>query len=416
LTWEAPAYSNASAVSGYLISYGTSPYSLTNHITWNQLVYVLIGLTKGQAYYFNVAAQNNAGWGLNSSIISATPFGVPSIPLGFRAMAGDANVTLNWTAPSYLGPGTIMYHLFRDGSEVWSGTGLTYSDTGVTNGITYSYQLAASNSVGWGENGTAVQATPQRAGSVPLAPRGLTATAGNWFVELNWTVPLYIGPGTITYHLFRDGTLVWNGVITTHNDTGLNNGQTYEYKVAASNSVGWSSNSSSVSAMPQGSPSAPRGLTASPGNDFIELNWTTPSYAGHGTLIYHLFRDGVEVWSGTVITHKDTGLTNGQVYVYQVVASNSADWGRISASVQATPIAQGDNTLLYIGIGAIAVVLFLVAVQLLRKREKTIPPKPNPPMQATPTDISQIFHCEYCGMQMPADLSICPYCGTKVNR
>jgi fibronectin type 3 domain-containing protein len=372
LTWEAPAYTNASAVVGYMISYGTSPDSLADQITWDQLVYILNNLTKGTTYYFTVAAQNSAGWGPNSTMASATPFGVPSVPLGFEAFAGDENVTLNWTAPSYLGPGTIIYHLFRDGSEVWSGTGLTYRDSSVTNGITYSYQLAASNDIGWGENCTALQATPQPVGSVPMAPRGLMAIAGSSLVDLNWTAPSYIGPGTITYHLFRDSILIWSGVVTSYKDVELTNGQTYEYKVSASNSVGWSSNSSSVSVTPQGSPSETIGLTASPGNGVINLNWTAPLYAGSGTLIYHLFRDGTLIWNGTATMHSDTGLINGQEYEYNVVASNSFGWGHLTTSVHATPIAPitDDNTLLYVGVGVIAIAAVLAAVLFVKRGSK----------------------------------------------
>ena len=64
--------------------FGTSPGSMPNQITWNQLAYVLDGLTKGQVYYFKVAAQNSAGWGPNSSVTSVTPFGVPGTLRGFE--------------------------------------------------------------------------------------------------------------------------------------------------------------------------------------------------------------------------------------------------------------------------------------------------------------------------------------------
>jgi hypothetical protein len=73
LSWNEPLYSNASSITGYMISYGTSPDSMLNQITWNQLVYVLDDLSEGQTYYFKVSAQNSAGWGPNSTIVAATP-------------------------------------------------------------------------------------------------------------------------------------------------------------------------------------------------------------------------------------------------------------------------------------------------------------------------------------------------------
>jgi len=119
--------------------FGTSPGSMPNQITWNQLAYVLDGLTKGQVYYFKVAAQNSAGWGPNSSVTSVTPFGVPGTLRGFEPVPGNAQVVLNWSAPSYTGPGTITYRLFRDQVMVWSGTAISYTDSGLINGHEYSY-------------------------------------------------------------------------------------------------------------------------------------------------------------------------------------------------------------------------------------------------------------------------------------
>jgi hypothetical protein len=291
--------------------------------------------------------------------------------LGFEASAGDSAVSLNWTAPSYLGPGTIVYHLFRNGSEIWNGTGLTYHDNAVSNGITYSYQLDASNSVGRGPNCTAVQATPQPVGSIPMAPIGLTAMAGNLQVDLNWTAPSYVGIGTITYHLFRDGALVWSGVATEHRDLGLNNGQTYAYKVAASNAIGWGPNCTAEFATTSGVPDTPWGLTWEAGNSQVALSWKAVNYTGPGILIYHLFRDGVVVWNGTSTIHVDTGLVNGHKYEYNVVASNSFGWGRLSTTVEATPIAAAsDNTLLYIGVGVIAVVALVGVVFVVSRRRK----------------------------------------------
>jgi hypothetical protein len=248
---------------------------------------------------------------------------------------------------------------------------LTYHDNAVINGITYSYQLAASNSVSWGPNCTAVQATPQPIGSIPMAPIGLTAIAGNLQVDLNWTAPSYVGIGTITYHVFRDGTLVWSGIATNHRDTGLSNGQIYGYKVAASNAIGWGPNCTAEFATPSGVPDEPWGLTWEAGNSQVALSWKAVNYSGPGQLTYHLFRDGVEVWNGTALIHIDTGLINGHEYEYNIVASNSIGWGQLSITIKATPAAVAhDNTLLYIGIGVIVVVALAgVALIVLRRRK-----------------------------------------------
>ncbi len=79
---------------------------------------------------------------------------VPSAPRNLQATAGDEYVRLSWNEPSPLGSGTLTYHLFRNGAEIWSGGALAYNDTVVVNGATYTYNVACHNDAGWGPNST----------------------------------------------------------------------------------------------------------------------------------------------------------------------------------------------------------------------------------------------------------------------
>jgi len=333
LSWDPPAYSNASAINGYMVSYGTSPDSLPNHIMGDQLLLVLDSLTKGEAYYFEVAAQNSQGWGPNSTVVSATPFGVPSVPLGLHAIAGNG-ITLNWTKPAYAGPGTITYHLSRNGSLIWNGTANVYLDKAVVRNVTYSYYVAASNSVGWSPNSTVISVASQ---GRPTAPLGLEADAGLGFIDLNWTAPNFTGPGTITYHLFRNGTLFWTGAATSYHDPSPIKGVRYSYKVAAENAIGWGTNSSEILVTAIGLPDSPAGLNALEGDGIVTLNWTAPDYVGPGAITYHLFRNASLIWNGSVREYTDTNLVNSVEYTYQVAAENSLGWGPNSTAVRATP-------------------------------------------------------------------------------
>jgi hypothetical protein len=244
-------------------------------------------------------------------------------------------VGLNWTEPIYFGPGTISYHVFRDGVLIWNGSSNSCIDGGLTKGSVYSYTVATQNSVGWGANSTVAMATPF---GVPDPPWGLTATSGDGSVYLSWNTVNYSGPGTLSYHLYRNGVLIWSGQSTSHTDAGLTNGQEYEFKVSASNGVGWSDNSTSIEISPQGPPTSPTGLMARAGDSFIELDWQVPTYSGPGALSYHLFRGGALIWSGSSLTYNDTSVTNGVDYTYTVSAQNSLGWGVNSSSVSATPL------------------------------------------------------------------------------
>ena len=83
-------------------------------------------------------------------------------------------------------------------------------------------------------------------------------------------------------------------------------------------------------------PSTPTNLSATAGNEEVSLSWNaspSPDTAG-----YLLYRDGTEVYSGTLTSYTDADLTNGTPYSYQVAAFDSAgNVSAISAAVTATP-------------------------------------------------------------------------------
>jgi fibronectin type 3 domain-containing protein len=215
------------------------------------------------------------------------------------------------------------------------GVNLSFVDSSVIRGSTYYYRVSAVNLVGEGakSNETSAQVPP-----VPSAPFNLGAKVGDGFCALSWEAPSDPGLGGLTYHLFRDSQLIWNGSANSYNDTTVTNGITYHYTVAANNSIGWGANSSSVSFAPQGPPTAPHGLETKAGNNKVELNWVTPSYTGPGVLIYHLFRNGLVVWNGTSTAHNDTSLVNGHIYEYKVAAQNDIGWSTNSSSLSAMPL------------------------------------------------------------------------------
>ncbi len=115
---------------------------------------------------------------------------VPAIPSGVNATSGNAQVVLNWSAAS----GATSYTILRSddnstfGPVAASITGTTWTDTSVTNGATYQYQIIAVNAF----DSSAPSAT------VNGAPNGIPAT-------INGT------SGPDSYYLRRNGSLlhVW---------------------------------------------------------------------------------------------------------------------------------------------------------------------------------------------------------------
>jgi hypothetical protein len=92
--------------------------------------------------------------------------------------------------------------------------------------------------------------------AVPSAPRGLSATAGENFVDLSWTVPSNDGDSPITsFRVYRGtitGAYFFLGVTTatTFSDNTAMGGTKYYYIVTAVNAIGESIFSNEVSATP----------------------------------------------------------------------------------------------------------------------------------------------------------------------
>jgi fibronectin type 3 domain-containing protein len=281
-----------------------------------------------------------------------TSSGAPDVPSAptLRGTPGNAQATLSWDPPSTAGPGDLTYHLFRDNASVWSGSATNYTDTGLTNGRSYSYAVAANNSVGWGPNSTAVTIVPA---STPGAPLNLTATSGNKLVDLSWSPPSSNGGSNITgYNIYRgtapgEGTLLATvGDVNNYTDPELTNGMTYHYTVSAVNAVGEGVRSVEVSATPAAVPSAPQGLLATSGDAQVNLTWSAPLDDGGNAITGYKVYRGTAAGAGTLLATLGSGLfytdgevINGQTYYYSVSAVTAIGEGARTEELPATPAA-----------------------------------------------------------------------------
>lgn len=92
-----------------------------------------------------------------------------------------------------------------------------------------------------------------------------------------------------------------------------------------------------------GAPSAPQGLSATPGSGQVQLAWSAPSSNGGSAITnYKVYRGttpGGETFLaqvGNVLSYPDTGAASGQTYYYKVSAVNSAGEGPQSNEASAT--------------------------------------------------------------------------------
>ncbi|NDF30592.1 MAG: fibronectin type III domain-containing protein, partial [Nitrososphaeria archaeon] len=120
----------------------------------------------------------------------------PTAPTGVSASAvSPTQVNIFWSAPSgYTITGYKIEYKSGGGSYTTliantGNTATTYSHTGLTTDVAYSYKITAINSVGTGAASSEVTVTPSSssAGAPPGTPTGLTATpVSPTQINLSW--------------------------------------------------------------------------------------------------------------------------------------------------------------------------------------------------------------------------------------
>ena len=143
--------------------------------------YTQTGLPAGSPASYRVTAFDRAtpaNESAPSATASATPLPdltPPSAPSGLQAAAGDRQVTLDWADNTDAVAG---YRVYRNGSPVATPTGSGYTDTGLTNGSTYTYRVTALDQAG-NESAPSnqVSASPQAPGH-PTRRNQLPPAAG----------------------------------------------------------------------------------------------------------------------------------------------------------------------------------------------------------------------------------------------
>src|SRR5205807_284987 len=162
LTWDPPSDDGGAPILLYTIYRGKSSGGESFLITVPLVTtYIDRAVPNDLTYYYQVSATNAIGEGPRSSEVSVTPATPPGAPQGLSATPGDATVSLTCSPPVPNGGSPITnYKIYRGNSSggesfhIETGNVLAYSDTGLSNGVTYFYKVSAVNAVGEGPMST----------------------------------------------------------------------------------------------------------------------------------------------------------------------------------------------------------------------------------------------------------------------
>jgi hypothetical protein len=184
------------------------------------------------------------------ALVAIPPPGAPSNVSA--AAAGRTSATVSWTAPADAALVTSYRVTPYVGSTAQPATTVTGSPpststnvTGLTNGTTYTFRVAACNSSGCSADaGPSNSVTPDQP-VAPTAPTGVDARAASSSARVSWSVPSGDGDSPITSYTVtpyagttaQPSTTV-SASTTATTITGLTNGTAYTFRVKATNAIG----------------------------------------------------------------------------------------------------------------------------------------------------------------------------------
>ena len=346
LVWTTPA-NNGYQITGYQIerstdgglTYGT----LVADTQSTAITYTDTALTVGASYNYRVAAINAVGVGTVSGVIAVVAGDVPNQVTLVVTAQPSSQIELTWTTPVSNGYALSGYAIERstDGTN-WSplttaGAGaVSYTDSGLTNGITYYYQITAINAIG---NSLWSVAQSVVAGDVPAQVTGLTVTTiSDVSLQLQWVAPADNGYVIQGYMIERStDNINWTTITTntqsattTFTDANLASATDFYYKVSAVNAIGTGQSTVAVLGHTFGPPDAITSFGSTSTASEITLNWTAPNDNGSPITNYRIevqdFTNNnwlvLDTVGGATTTYTQSSTLSNTEYSYRLVAIN----------------------------------------------------------------------------------------------
>jgi chitodextrinase len=352
ISWNAST-DNVGVAGYYVYRNGTLIVSSTPNFTATTLTDTVNPGTYAYTVAAYDAAQNISSRSAPVSISIQIDNTAPSIPTKLVAQQTSENtVNLSW-ASSTDNVGVTGYEVFRNGVQIASTTGASYTDTGLSPAVNYSYAVAAYDAAGNVSDQSQSFPIILQITNGPGVPSFLVAAlSGSSSVLLSW-VP---GGDTLpisTFTIYRNGNEIASVSGTPYLDTGLAAG-IYGYSVSETDMSGAVSSSTAtttitVPAFVPGAVSTPVAIISTPTTN-VQSSATATSKATLTQFLYLGLRSlqvkelqSILITSGYLPSEDGTGyfgsLTLRAVQKFQcdekVVCTGGAGYGTVGPKTRA---------------------------------------------------------------------------------
>lgn len=332
ISWSAPTSDGGSAITEYVVTANTGATcttSLTNC--------AITGLSDSTTYTFTVVAKNAIGTSSATSSVSATTAGKPGAPTSVTAASnGNKASLISWTAPTIDGGSAITQYTVTSSSGATCVTATTSCTiSGLSDSTVYTFTVKATNALGDSVASSAASATTA---GIPGTPGSVAAIAGLREVTISWNAPASDGGSVITgYNVTASNSSTCTTTTTSCTISNLIDATSYTFTVVATNAIGSSQSSSTVTASTYSKPDAPTNLTASANGDKQSvISWSAPvSDGGSAITGYTVTEQGGKSCTTTTTSCTITGLSDATTYTFTVSATNLIGTSDPSSSASA---------------------------------------------------------------------------------
>jgi hypothetical protein len=328
-----PALTATAPASGLTPTFTSSTTGVCTITSGGALTFVTAGSCTIDADQAGNTAWNAATTVTQTFTVNAIPPGAPTIG---TATAGDTQATVTFTAPASMGGAAIIASGYtvtaNPGGANATGSSSPITVTGLTNGVSYTFTVTATNSAGEGNPSAASNSI------IPAAPQAITfghPGTQNFGTTPTLTATSSAGGGyPVSFTSSTTGvcTITSGGTLTfvTTGSCTINANQAGDSSYLAAPQVGQTFTVVAVV------PGAPTAATATAGETQASVAFTAPTFIGGAAITGYTVTSNPANVGGPVSGASSpivvTGLTNGVAYTFTVTATSSAGTGAASAA------------------------------------------------------------------------------------